>query len=238
MVTTAPYLSFAGESFRSISRKARRDQTVGYGTLVLARLALAALVTISCVLQLNWAAREFVVTPWSEENAMLVASSFMATTVKENASPLARDFSAYRGDVTLVYYWSFGCMACSNVLRDMETVRTRLGAEGLRIVAVNVDDSTYTDALRSEVEYRGYTIDMLQDSRGHSRLIKRAGILPWVLLYDRSGVVRNETHSLIPDRVFSYWLLPVAAREIRELLAAPRPEHAIGPVQNADVRRH
>lgn len=139
---------------------------------------------------------------------VLVCFSFVSAT----AEPLeTADLDALRGSVVYLDFWASWCAPCRQSFPWMEEMRKAHQAEGLTIIAVNVDHNR-ADAERFLKQFQpGFEVRFDPDGLLAQRF-KVSG-MPTSIIIDRHGAVRF-TH-------VGYWPADgvVAAHEIRELLA-------------------
>jgi cytochrome c biogenesis protein CcmG/thiol:disulfide interchange protein DsbE len=122
------------------------------------------------------------------------------------------DLAAFRGQVVYVDFWASWCAPCRRSFPWMSRMQGELGADGLLVIAVNVDHA-YADAehfLEAHIPHFGIVFDpdgLLREKFGVTTI-------PTSFLIDRSGRIqwRHEGFRL-RDR-------EVLERQIRSLLLA------------------
>ena len=88
-----------------------------------------------------------------------VAPDFVASDVMTGE---IRTLSDYSGQVVLLNIWATWCVPCEVEMPSMERLHRQLGPEGLRVVAVSVDE-TGSEHVSDWVRKHGLTFDVLQD---------------------------------------------------------------------------
>jgi peroxiredoxin len=94
----------------------------------------------------------------------------------------------YQGVVVLLNLWATWCAPCEVEMPSMQRLHEQLGAEGLRVVAVSVDDDE-PSAIKQWVDERGLTFDVLLDRRGAIAAAYQATGWPESFIIDRHGVI-------------------------------------------------
>ena len=136
------------------------------------------------------------------------APDFVASNVMTGE---IRTLSDYRGQVVLLNIWATWCVPCEVEMPSMERLHRELGPEGLRVVAVSVDE-TGSDNVRNWVREHGLTFDVLQDrSRRIEWQFRTAGV-PETIVIDRDGrIVERQIGPTV-------WDGPAQTARFRELL--------------------
>ena len=123
----------------------------------------------------------------------------------------ARTLSDYRGQVVLLNIWATWCGPCEVEMPSMERLHRRLGSEGLRVVAVSVDE-TGPEQVSEWVREHGLTFEVLQDrSRRIEWQFQTTGV-PETIVIDRDGnIVARQIGPAL-------WDGPVQIARFRKLL--------------------
>ncbi len=93
-----------------------------------------------------------------------------------------------RGQVVLLNLWATWCPPCEQEMPSIERLHAKLGAEGLRVVAVSVDQLD-RDAVRRWVDERGLTFTVLHDRSGKIQQTFQTTGMPETFVIDRDGVI-------------------------------------------------
>ena len=115
------------------------------------------------------------------------------------------------GCMATVYIWATWCRPCEVEVPSMERLHRQLGSEGLRVVAVSVDE-TGPEHVSEWVREHGITFEVLQDrSRRIEWQFGTTGV-PETIVLDRDGK--------IVDRHIgpTLWDGPAQTARFRELL--------------------
>ncbi|HEX9631465.1 MAG TPA: TlpA disulfide reductase family protein [Gemmatimonadales bacterium] len=96
-----------------------------------------------------------------------------------------RDF---RGEVVLLNVWATWCAPCEQEMPSMERLHQEMGPQGLRVVAVSVDQSS-PETVRSWVEARNLTFTVLHDPSGRIQQVYQTTGVPESFVLDRNGVI-------------------------------------------------
>ena len=120
--------------------------------------------------------------------------------------------SSYRGQVLLLNIWATWCAPCEAEMPSMERLYRELGPEGLKIVAVSIDQ-TSSDAVQKWVNEHGLTFTVLHDASGRIQQTYQTTGVPESFLIDRSGAIVKKVWA-------TDWDHPTQVALIRRLLAA------------------
>jgi peroxiredoxin len=121
-----------------------------------------------------------------------------------------RDF---RGQVVLLNVWATWCAPCLEEMPSMERLYRELGPEGLKVVAVSIDDKD-PDAVRRWTEERAFTFTIVQDRSGKIQQTYQTTGTPESFVLDKNGVIVKKVIGAIP------WDHPAQKALFRRLLAA------------------
>ncbi len=119
------------------------------------------------------------------------APSFEARTVME-AEPRTKTVADYRGEVVLLNIWATWCIPCRTEMPSFQRLHEELAPEGLRVVAVSVDDRGARDAIREFVDEMELTFEILHDERGAIQRQYHTTGVPETFMIGRDGVIRRK----------------------------------------------
>lgn len=122
----------------------------------------------------------------SQPQAAEPLSSYTAQTLTGTTVRLA-DFE---GSVVLLNVWATWCPPCRRELPDLQRLHERFADQGLRVIAVSIDDAAAEAVVTRFVDDLGLTFTILRDPA--NRATQRFGGvgLPQTLLLDRTGSLR------------------------------------------------
>ncbi len=124
---------------------------------------------------------------------------------------VALDLDAYHGRVVYLDFWASWCTPCRQSFPWMEGLAARYQAQGLTVVAVNLDrDRAAADRFLARF---APTFDVPFDPSGELARRFKVHAMPSSLLIDRQGVVRFEHAGFVPIDASTY------EEQIRALLA-------------------
>jgi thiol-disulfide isomerase/thioredoxin len=89
----------------------------------------------------------------------------------------------------LVNLWATWCEPCRFELPTLAALHERLGARGLRVVGVNLDDLKTPAELREFAQRRGLTYSLWHDPKSRATQAFRVETLPASFLFDKKGVL-------------------------------------------------
>jgi thiol-disulfide isomerase/thioredoxin len=98
--------------------------------------------------------------------------------------------SDFAGGPVLVNLWATWCPPCREEMPYLQSLHERFAPQGLRTVAISVDDASARKQVRSFVADAGVTFDVLLDPRGRSMDLFQVIGLPGTFLVDAEGVIR------------------------------------------------
>ena len=139
----------------------------------------------------------------------LVAVCFLVVSGVDAASPI--DVGEFRGRVLYLDFWASWCAPCLQSFPWMEAMKASYGAQGLTVVAVNLDQHK-ADAERFLARFHP-TFDVRFDPQGEAAERFKVQGMPTGVIIDRHGVVRFTHIGFRPvDRA-------VYENQLREVLA-------------------
>lgn len=98
--------------------------------------------------------------------------------------------SEARGEVIIVNLWATWCTYCREEMPALETYYQRHKAEGLRMIAVSMDEASEDGKMREVMQSYGYTggIGRLSNLKGFGRIWR----MPMTFVIDRNGILRKD----------------------------------------------
>ena len=117
----------------------------------------------------------------------------------------------YRGEVVLLNLWATWCAPCRHEMPSMERLHAELADDGLKIVAVSVDQIG-SDGVLAFAEELGLTFDILHDQSGETEVKYQTTGLPETVILDRDGKIVHKAIGPVE------WDDPVQIERLRRLL--------------------
>ena len=114
-----------------------------------------------------------------------------------DGADLAALVAKHRGSVVLVDCWATWCAECKHQFPHTVELHRKLGPRGLVVVSLSCDDDTEKEDVLKFLREKQATFDNLRSRHGGSEQSFEAfhvktGALPYYLLYDRQGKLREE----------------------------------------------
>ena len=113
------------------------------------------------------------------------APTFQATDLRTGKATTLAD---YKGQVVLLNVWATWCEPCKIEMPSMEQLEKEMGPQGLKIVAVSIDEGT-PDVVRQFARDYGLTFRILQDRSGHIQRIYQTTGVPESFVINRQGKI-------------------------------------------------
>ena len=98
--------------------------------------------------------------------------------------------SEAKGEVIVLNLWATWCTFCREEMPALETYYQRHKAEGLRVIAVSMDEASEDGKVREVMQSYSYSagIGRLSNLKGFGRIWR----LPMTFVIDRNGVLRKD----------------------------------------------
>jgi cytochrome c biogenesis protein CcmG, thiol:disulfide interchange protein DsbE len=143
------------------------------------------------------------------------APGFAAKTL--TAAPAMKTLTDYRGEVVLLNIWATWCIPCRTEMPSIEAVHQTLGAKGLKVVAISIDDEGAEQKIQDFAKEFKLTFEMLHDPAGTIQGIYRTTGVPETFVIGRDGVIRKKWIGA------EDWNSDSNQRLLASLLAEPKP---------------
>jgi peroxiredoxin len=114
-------------------------------------------------------------------------SAAPAFALPELPGPGEVSLASLRGQVVLLNFWATWCEPCEREMPAMQRLHEKLGPEGLRLLAVSVDDAK--DEIEQFRQKFGLSFTILWDAEKHASNAYQTYRYPETLLIGRDGVV-------------------------------------------------
>ena len=137
------------------------------------------------------------------------APSFTATDLGTGRQVTLAD---YKGQVVLLNIWATWCEPCKVEMPSMEQLEKELGPNGLKIVAVSVDEGGPA-VVRQFAQDLGLTFQILHDPSGQIQRIYQTTGIPESFVINRAGKIEKKVIGAAD------WTATVNEDLVRRLLA-------------------
>lgn len=128
-----------------------------------------------------------------------------------------RTLADYRGEVVLVNVWATWCGPCRVEMPSMELLHRALGPQGLKVVAVSVDDPGQERKITDFAKEYGLTFALLHDPAGAIQRTYQTTGVPETFVIGRDGIIRKKEIGA------ANWNSASRRAVIASLLAEPAP---------------
>ena len=118
------------------------------------------------------------------------APPFRAQTV--DSVPSTHTLADYKGQVVLLNIWGTFCIPCRDEMPAIEKLHEALAPQGLKVVAVSMDDPGAADKIRAFVKEFGLTFQILYDPSGRITNDYQTTGVPETFVIARDGVIRKK----------------------------------------------
>jgi cytochrome c biogenesis protein CcmG, thiol:disulfide interchange protein DsbE len=122
------------------------------------------------------------------------APDFKATTVDPTPAtpPKTRDMRDYKGSVVLLSVWATWCKPCIVEMPSIERLYKDYGPQGLKVVAVSIDDPGTDTTIRAFAREHDLTFEILHDPSGAIEQEYQTTGVPETFVIGRDGVIRKK----------------------------------------------
>lgn len=141
------------------------------------------------------------------------APAFEARTL--DAAPAPRTLADYRGEVVLLNVWATWCAPCRVEMPSLQALHDEFGPQGLRVVAVSIDDPGSEDQIREFAREYRLTFDILHEPAARIKRGYQTTGVPETFIIGRDGVIRKKVIGAAD------WHSEANRALVRQLLAAP-----------------
>lgn len=118
------------------------------------------------------------------------APQFHAATV--DSTPLTQTLADYKGQVVLLNIWGTFCLPCRDEMPAIEKLHQAMAAQGLKVVAISIDDPGFEQKIRAFVKEYGLTFQILYDPSGKIVNDYQTTGVPETFVIARDGVIRKK----------------------------------------------
>jgi cytochrome c biogenesis protein CcmG/thiol:disulfide interchange protein DsbE len=118
------------------------------------------------------------------------APDFKAATL--GAAPTTQRMTNFRGDVVLLNVWATWCQPCVVEMPSIEHLYHDYGPQGLKVIAISIDDPGTDSTIRAFVRDHGLTFDILHDPTGAIEKDYQTTGVPETFVIGKDGVIRKK----------------------------------------------
>ena len=128
-----------------------------------------------------------------------------------------KSLADFRGKAILLNLWATWCIPCRTEMPSIEAVHQALAPQGLKVVAVSIDDEGAEQKILDFAKEFKLTFEMLHDPSGSIQGIYRTTGVPETFVIGRDGVIRKKWIGA------EDWNSDGNQRLLSSLLAEPKP---------------
>lgn len=118
------------------------------------------------------------------------APQFHAATV--DSVPRTMTLSDFKGQVVLLNIWGTFCLPCRDEMPAIEKLHKAMAPQGLKVVAISMDDPGFEQKIRAFVKEFGLTFQILYDPSGKIVNDYQTTGVPETFVIARDGVIRKK----------------------------------------------
>ncbi|MBW7934160.1 MAG: TlpA family protein disulfide reductase [Gemmatimonadaceae bacterium] len=118
------------------------------------------------------------------------APEFQAATMV-SGGPATKNITDYRGHVVLLNLWATWCGPCKQEMPGIQALHDSLGPQGLKVVAVSVDDPGFEKAIKDFVAEHKLTFEVLHEGSGKIERDYQTSGIPETFVIGKDGVIRK-----------------------------------------------
>jgi cytochrome c biogenesis protein CcmG, thiol:disulfide interchange protein DsbE len=118
------------------------------------------------------------------------APPFRAVTV--DAVSRTQNLADYKGQVVLLNIWGTFCLPCRDEMPAIEKLHQAMAPQGLKVVAVSIDEPGFEKQIRDFVKEFGLTFQILYDPSGRISNDYQTTGVPETFIIARDGVIRKK----------------------------------------------
>jgi thiol-disulfide isomerase/thioredoxin len=102
-----------------------------------------------------------------------------------------KSIANYKGQVVVLNIWATWCTPCRAEMPSLERLQQEMGAQGLKIVAVSIDNPGMEQAIRDFAKELGLDFEILYDATGRIRDDYQSTGVPETFVIGKDGVIRK-----------------------------------------------
>jgi peroxiredoxin len=120
------------------------------------------------------------------------APAFTATALTGADSGEVRTLDDYDGQVVLLNVWATWCAPCREEMPSIQALHETYGPQGLKVLAVSIDDARGEPAIRDFAREFGLTFDILHEPTGDIQRAYQTTGVPETFIIGRDGVIQRK----------------------------------------------
>ena len=120
------------------------------------------------------------------------APAFAAAEVRGADSGAVRTLDDYDGQVVLLNIWATWCAPCREEMPSIQALHERYGPEGLKVLAVSIDQPGGEQAIRDFAREFGLTFDILHEPTGDIQRAYQTTGVPETFIIGPDGVIQRK----------------------------------------------
>lgn len=155
------------------------------------------------------------------------APAFTAVAVTGADSGATRTLADYDGQVVLLNIWATWCAPCREEMPSIQALHETYGPQGLKVLAVSIDDASAEEAIRDFAREFGLTFDILHEPTGDIQRAYQTTGVPETFIIGRDGAIQRKQVG------HADWNSPANRALVATLLGVP----ADAPPASADTAR-
>lgn len=114
------------------------------------------------------------------------------TAVTLDSAKAPKTLSDYKGKVVLLNVWATWCEPCRVEMPSIEKLYREFGPQGLKVIAVSVDDAGTEDNIRAFVKELGLTFEILHDPTEKTKTSFQVTGFPETFIIGPEGKIRKK----------------------------------------------
>jgi peroxiredoxin len=138
------------------------------------------------------------------------ARALLAARTFNDADGTPQPFSQWSDRVLVLNFWATWCAPCVEEMPDLQRLHDKHRARGFEVVGIGIDSPSNIREFRKKLDLR---FTLLAAGAGGSDLGKALGnskgVLPFTVLIDRSGRVRQRKIGRVMPEELERWIAPL-----------------------------
>ena len=107
-------------------------------------------------------------------------------------SGAVRTLDDYDGQVVLLNVWATWCLPCREEMPSIQALHERYAKDGLKVVAVSVDDPGAEEAIHDFAREYGLTFEILHEPTGAIQRAYQTTGVPETFVIGRDGIIQRK----------------------------------------------